>query len=134
MEKEEGIRIDRWLWAARICKTRSQAANDCKRGKVLMDDQPVKPSRLIREGDVLVVRRMPVIHTYRVKKITGKRVSAKLAADLVEDLTPPEEKEKLRQKSAATLFIRRRGEGRPTKKERRIIDRYLNSDNFESTE
>ena len=134
MEKEEGVRIDRWLWAARICKTRSQAASDCKRGKILMDDQPVKPSRLVREGDVLVVRRMPVIYTYRVKKITGKRVSAKLAADLVEDLTPQEEKDKLHQKSATTLFIRKRGEGRPTKKERRIIDRYLNSDDFESPE
>ena len=134
MEKEEDIRIDRWLWAARICKTRSQAANDCKRGKVLMDDQPVKPSRLVREGDVVVVRRMPVIHTYRVKKISGKRVSAKLAANLVEDLTPQEERDKLRQKSTTTLFIRKRGEGRPTKKERRTIDRYLNSDYFESPE
>lgn len=131
---EEGIRIDRWLWAARIYKTRSKAADACKKGRILMDNQPVKPSRLVREGDVVVVRRMPVIHTFRIKQITGKRVSPKGVEDLMEDLTPREEKEKLLQKNTTTLFIRRRGEGRPTKKERRIIDRYMNPDPSEPSE
>ena len=126
--EEEVVRIDKWLWAARICKTRSQAANECRKGKILIDHMPVKPSRLVREGETIVVRRMPVIYTYRIKKMVAKRVSAKLVAAYVEDLTPEEEKDKLLQKSSTTLFIRKRGEGRPTKKDRRIIERYRNSD------
>ena len=126
MEKETGVRIDRWLWAARIFKTRSQAASECKKGKILIDNIPVKPSHLIEEGEIIVVRKMPVIYTYRVKKIFAKRVSAKLVADFVEDLTADEEKDKLIQRSTTTLFIRRHGEGRPTKKERRVIERYKN--------
>jgi ribosome-associated heat shock protein Hsp15 len=127
MGQEEVVRIDKWLWAARICKTRSQAANACRKGKILVNNVPVKPSQLVREGDTLVVRRMPVIYTYRIKKIIAKRVSAKLVNAFVEDLTPEEEKEKLLQKSTATLFVRNRGEGRPTKKERRIMERYMDS-------
>ena len=88
MEKEEGVRIDKWLWAARICKTRSKAANECKKGKVLIDNVPVKPSRLVREGEIIVVRKMPVIYTYRIKKILTRRVAAKLVGTYVEDLTP----------------------------------------------
>ncbi len=124
-KKEEGVRIDKWLWAARIFKTRSQAANACKKGKVLIDNVPVKPSRLVREGEIIVVRRMPVIYTYRIKKMLAKRVSAKLVGTFVEDLTSQEERDKLLQKNATTLFIRKRGEGRPTKKERRVIERYI---------
>jgi ribosome-associated heat shock protein Hsp15 len=126
MVKETGVRIDKWLWAARICKTRSQAASECKKGKILIDNIPVKPSRLVQEGEIIIVRKMPVIYTYRVKKIFARRVSAKLVVDFVEDLTPDEEKEKLIQRRGTSLFIRKRGEGRPTKKERRVIERYKN--------
>ena len=126
MGSEDGVRIDKWLWAARIYKTRSLAANECRKGKVLINDIPVKPSRTIQEGEEVVVKKMPVIYTFRIKKVFGKRVSAKLVGDFVEDLTPPEEKNKLAQKNIATLFIRKRGEGRPTKKDRRIIERYKN--------
>ncbi len=128
MEKSEDVRIDKWLWAARICKTRSKAATECKKGKILIDNVPVKPSRLVREGEIIVVRKMPVIYTYRIKKILAKRVAAKLVGAYVEDLTPQEEKDKLLRKSTTTLFIRKRGEGRPTKKERRIIERFINSE------
>lgn len=130
MTKEEGVRIDKWLWAARIYKTRSQAAKECRKGKVLINDTPVKPSRTIQEGEEVVVRKMPVIYTFRIKKVFGKRVSAKLVSDFVEDLTPPEEKNKLSQKNLATLFIRKHGEGRPTKKDRRIIERYKNNNSL----
>lgn len=127
MTKETGIRIDKWLWAARIYKTRNQASNECKKGKVLIDNVPVKPSRIIQEGDIVTVRKMPVVYTYRIKKLISKRVSAKLVVDFIEDLTPVEEKDKLVQKSTSVLFIRKRGEGRPTKKERRVIDRLKNT-------
>ena len=128
MGSEDGVRIDKWLWAARIYKTRSLAANECRKGKVLINDIPVKPSRTIQEGEEVVVKKMPVIYTFRIKKVFGKRVSAKLVGDFVEDLTPPEEKNKLARKNIATLFIRKRGEGRPTKKDRRIIERYKNNE------
>ncbi len=134
MGTEEGVRIDKWLWAARICKTRSQAASECRKGKILIDNLPVKPSRLVREGEIIIVRRMPVIYTYRIKKMLAKRVSAKLVPDFVEDLTPEEEKQKLLKKSTTTLFVRKHGEGRPTKKDRRIIARYMNSDYSEPSD
>ena len=128
MEKEDGVRIDKWLWAARIYKTRNLAANECRKGKVLINDIPVKPSRTIEEGEIVAVRKMPVIYTFRIKKVFGKRVSAKLVSDFVEDLTPQEEKNKLAQKKKDTLFIRKRGKGKKKKKERRIIERLKNND------
>jgi ribosome-associated heat shock protein Hsp15 len=126
-KKEEGVRIDKWLWAVRIFKTRSQSTKECRRGKVLIGDIPVKPSRVIQEDEVITVKKLPVVYTYRIKKLLGKRISAKLVSEYVEDLTPEEEKNKLVRKEMSTLFIRKRGEGRPTKKERRTIERFKDS-------
>jgi len=122
MQHEENLRIDKWLWAVRIFKTRSQAAEACKKGRVLIDDVQVKPSRIVKPDEVVLVKRPPVTYQYKVLGLLGKRQSAKVAAEYVEDITPDEEKVKLEMKKHAGFEIRDRGVGRPTKKQRRLID------------
>ncbi|MBN2697294.1 MAG: RNA-binding S4 domain-containing protein [Bacteroidales bacterium] len=115
------VRIDKYLWAVRIFKTRTMATDACKTGKVLMDDLRVKPSRMVQAGDIIRVRKMPVIYSYRVIEPIEKRVGAKLVERFVLDITPPEELLKL--KMEEDFFVKRdRGSGRPTKKERRLLD------------
>ena len=115
------VRIDKYLWAVRLYKTRTLATEACKKGRVSMDDMPVKPSRTVTVGDVIQVRKMPVVYSYRVKDPLEKRVGAKLVNQYVEDLTPQEELNKLDMQD--DFFVRRdRGAGRPTKKERRLLD------------
>ncbi|MFC2112470.1 RNA-binding S4 domain-containing protein [Bacteroidota bacterium] len=116
------IRIDKWLWAVRIFKTRSQATEACRKGKVLIRDQQVKPSRVLKINDIVQVKKPPILHSYRVLGLLGKRLSAKAIKEYVENITPEEELDKL--KVRETFFIvRDRGAGRPTKKERRVIDK-----------
>ena len=122
MEHEENLRIDKWLWAVRIFKTRSQASEACKKGRVLIDDIQVKPSRVLKIGEVVFIKRPPVTYQFRVKGLLGKRQSAKVVADYVEDITPEEEKLKLDIKRFTGFEIRDKRVGRPTKKERRLID------------
>lgn len=119
----ESVRIDKWLWAVRIYKTRSQASDACKKGKIEIDEQAVKPSRTVSHGDVITVKKPPYTYTYEVKGIIEKRVGAKIAADNYNDLTPEEELLKIKTIQESAFFIRDRGAGRPTKKERRLIDR-----------
>jgi ribosome-associated heat shock protein Hsp15 len=117
------IRIDKFLWAVRLFKTRSLATEACKKGKVSIAGNAVKPSRIINAGDVITVRMMPVIYTYRILIPLENRVAAKLVGQYLEDLTPEEEKARLLAARMPGAFgIRDRGMGRPTKKERRIID------------
>ena len=120
---KEQIRIDKWLWAVRIFKSRSIAADFCKSGKVLINDQAVKPSRLISVGDIIMIRKQAVSYTYKVLGIISKRVSAKIATEHVKDLTPPEEIDRLKNIQKSVFFTRDKGTGRPTKKERRQIDK-----------
>lgn len=122
IQHEDNLRIDKWLWAVRIFKTRSQAAEACKKGRILIDDIQVKPSRVIKIGETVVVKNPPVVYQYKVLGLLGKRQSAAIAADYVKDITPEEEKLKLDIKRFAGFEIRDRGVGRPTKKERRLID------------
>ena len=117
------LRIDKWLWAVRIFKTRSLAAENCKKGKILINNVPAKASRTINPGDKVIFHRDPAIFTYRVLALTGKRVAAKLTAGYIEDLTPQEEKDKLLKPKFPDFGYREKGFGRPTKKERRTIDR-----------
>jgi ribosome-associated heat shock protein Hsp15 len=117
-------RFDKWLWAVRIYKTRSMAAAACRKGQVIIDNLPVKPSRSVSLDEIISVKKPPVIFTYRIKKIPPKRLSAKLAKECFEDLTPQEEYDKLKVKELPGFGYRKRGDGRPTKKERRIIDKY----------
>ncbi len=121
---KSNIRIDKWLWAVRLFKTRSLSAEACRKGKVTIDDLQVKPSRTLKEGDIIKLRRPPAIFTYRVKELVGKRQPAKMVDLFLEDLTPEEEKEKSMHKNLVVFSGRDRGAGRPTKKERRIIDKF----------
>ncbi len=125
MEVSGKIRIDKWLWAVRIYKTRSQASEACKMGRVLISGMEVKPSREIRIGDVLFIRKLPVIYTLRVIALVENRLPASRVKEFAEDLTSPEELEKLKIKDTA-FFRRDRGTGRPTKKERRLLDDIIN--------
>jgi ribosome-associated heat shock protein Hsp15 len=120
---EEGkTRIDKWLWAVRIFKTRSQASEACRKGRIIINGIQVKPSRDIRTGEIILIRKPPAVYTYRVISLLQKRQSAPLAKECYEDLTTIEELNKL--KINDTLFFKRdRGAGRPTKKERRILDK-----------
>jgi len=120
---EEGkTRIDKWLWAVRIFKTRSQASEACRKGRIIINGMQVKPSRDIKAGEIILIRKPPAVYTYKVKSLLQKRQSAPLARECYEDLTSVEELNKL--KISESLFFRRdRGAGRPTKKERRILDK-----------
>ena len=120
------VRFDKWLWAVRFYKTRSMAAAACRKGKVIIDNLPVKPSAHVLLDEIINVKKPPVIFTYRIKKIPLKRLSAKLAKECFEDLTPQEESDKLKVKELPGFGYRKRGDGRPTKKARRIIDKYNN--------
>jgi len=122
MPEESQKRIDKYLWAIRLYKTRSLATEACKKGKILIDGVQVKASRLAKQGDKLEVKKLPVVYSYIIKDFPKSRVAAKLLPDFVQDITSPEELKKLEQNDSC--FIKRdRGTGRPTKKERRTIDK-----------
>jgi len=123
----EGVRIDKWLWAVRLYKTRSLATEACKAGKVKIDGQAVKPSREARIGDVLTLSMGAITRTVEIKALLHNRIGAKLVPDFLIDHTPAEEYE--RQQLIRELNGERRpkGAGRPTKLERRLIDRLKNS-------
>lgn len=123
------VRIDKWLWAVRIYKSRSQATTACQGGKVKVDGQALKPSKGVEVGETITVRKKNITYTYRVEKLIQKRVGATLAQECYIDLTPEEEKAKARIRPQDSVFYqtgatRPRGAGRPTKKERRDMDRY----------
>lgn len=122
----ESIRIDKWLWAVRIYKTRSQAGEACKGGKVKIEGVNVKPSREIKENDIINIQQNGIIKTIKVLKLQKNRVGAKLVPDLMEDITSPEEMEKLEMIKQLNVEKRDRGSGRPTKKERRTISKLKN--------
>lgn len=117
------IRADKWLWAVRLFKTRSQSAEACRKGRVTIGDIAIKPSRLLNEGDIISIRRPPSVYTYRVLRTVEKRLPAKLVSGYMEDITPEEEKEKAVHKNLLVFARRERGSGRPTKRERRDIDK-----------
>ncbi|MFC2087658.1 RNA-binding S4 domain-containing protein [Bacteroidota bacterium] len=123
---EDEIRIDKWLWSVRIFKTRNKATEACKKGKVIIRNIPVKPSRIIKENEIIDVKKNPVMYTYKVKALISKRVSAKMVDQFIEDLTSEEELMKLEMNDYSGFFVREKGNGRPTKKERRILDQIKN--------
>jgi len=123
---ENSVRIDKWLWAVRLYKTRSQAADACKGGKVKMDGVNTKPSREVKAGDILEIHHNYIRRVVKVKQAAKNRVAAKLVPDLMEDLTPASEFEKLEMIKQLNQEKRDRGTGRPTKKDRRTIDKIKN--------
>jgi ribosome-associated heat shock protein Hsp15 len=117
----DSIRIDKWLWAIRVFKTRSLASQACKAGKIKIDGNNVKASREVKIDDIISIQIGQLLKTIKVKGLIKNRVSAKLAIENYEDLTPAEEYEKLKLHHEMKTEYRDRGSGRPTKKERRII-------------
>ena len=122
-EEDNIVRMDKWLWAARLFKTRSLAADAIKGGKVKVDGNPVKPSREVKEGDVIQVQIDQLHKVVQVKTVIKNRVSAKQVPEVYTDLTPKEEYERIDFMHAYKAEWRDRGAGRPTKKERRMIER-----------
>ena len=122
------IRIDKWLWATRIFKTRTIALEACKKNRVMVDDIPAKPSRMIKVGDIVQVRKPPITYSFRVLDITSNRVGAKLVPQYLENITPPEQYEILELQKISGFVDRVRGSGRPTKKERRELDTFFSDE------
>ena len=123
MAEKNTTRIDKWLWVVRIYKTRSIATKACAGGKVKIDGNTVKASRMVRKGDIIQVRKRVIKYEYKVLKIAEKRMGAKLVPDFLEDITPEEELDKLESAHKQPLQTREKGQGRPTKKERRVMDK-----------
>ncbi len=119
------VRIDKWLWAVRIYKTRSQATEACRKGHVSIAGLPVKPSRSLHVGETVKVRKSPVVRSFEILALAEKRMSAKLIADFVLDVTPPEELEIQEMQKNMRWITRDRGTGRPTKKDRRELDDFF---------
>ncbi len=117
------IRIDKWLWAVRLFKTRSQAADACKGGKVKIGSQNAKASREVKVNEIIEIQLQNIKKKVKIIKVVKNRVGAKFVPDLLQDLTPPEEYEKLEMMRLLNAEKRDRGIGRPTKKDRRIISK-----------
>lgn len=117
-------RLDKWLWAARIYKTRTLAADACKNGRVSINGAQAKPSRTVKAGDEVAVKKSPITYTFRVKQAIEKRVGAKLLPDVLENITKPEQYELLEMSRISGFVDRARGTGRPTKKDRRALDEF----------
>ena len=133
------VRVDKYLWAMRIYKTRSIAADACKNGRVLMGSVQLKPSRTFKVGDVFNVRKGPITYTFRVLQLTENRLGAKLVPEYMRDETSPQQLEILELARLAGNGGRDRGTGRPTKKDRREImtfmsDNYLDEIDFDDEE
>lgn len=124
------IRIDKWLWAVRIFKTRSIASEACKKNRVYINGVLAKSAKTINIDDVVEVKKPPLVYKYRVVGLLEKRVSAKLVADYLQDITPEQEIIKLDLMRMDSSGVRRKGEGRPTKRERRILDKWQDGEEF----
>jgi len=123
----ESQRIDKWLWCVRLFKTRTQAADACKGGKVKLNDAAIKPSRELKPGDVITIKRGIITWSYRVIDFPQNRVSAKEVPLFAENITPDTEKIKLEDLKYIPVIKRDKGSGRPTKKERRDMGKFLTS-------
>lgn len=123
MQQQEKIRIDKWLWAVRIFKTRSQAAEACKKRHIFINGEVAKPAREIQVGDTIGVKRSPITYEYKVLAISGKRMGAKLTVDFVKDITSKEQLDLLEATKTRGFEYRDKGLGRPTKLQRRMIEK-----------
>jgi ribosome-associated heat shock protein Hsp15 len=124
MKDPAAVRIDKWLWAVRVYKTRSQATEACRQGRVSIGGRVVKPSRDARIDDIISAKTGDLTRTVKVLKTLEQRVGAQAAKEFAEDLTPPSEYEKRREPVLQPLFYRPKGTGRPTKKDRRQMEKF----------
>ena len=123
-------RLDKWLWAARIFKTRSIAADACKNGRISIKRVKQKPSKMIKEGDVIEVRKPPVTYSFKVLKAIQNRVGAKLVPEVLENVTTKDQLELLEMHRISGFIDRARGLGRPTKKDRRDLEEFVHPEFF----
>lgn len=123
-------RIDKWLWASRIFKTRTIAAKACKKGRVFINGTQVKPSRMIKPGEVIQVKKPPVTYSFKVLQAIEKRIGAKLVPEILENVTTPEQYELLEMSKISGFVDRARGTGRPTKKDRRSMEEFITPEYF----
>ena len=118
-------RIDKWMWAVRIFKTRTIAAEACKKGRISINGAQAKPARMVKPDDVVQVRKPPITYSFKVLQAIEKRVGAKLVPEMMENVTPKEQYELLEMNRISGFVDRARGTGRPTKKERRDLDQFV---------
>ena len=123
-------RIDKWLWAARVYKTRTLASDACKNGRITINGALAKPSRTVKVGDQVGVKKSPITYTFRVLQAIEKRVGAKLLPEVFENITPPEQYELLEMNQISGFIDRARGTGRPTKKDSRALDDFADTPIF----
>lgn len=124
-------RVDKWLWAARIYKTRTLASEACKNGRVTLNGATLKPSRTVKPGDIISVKKSPITYSFRIKQAIEKRVGAKILPDILEDVTSSEQYEILEISRISGFVNRARGTGRPTKKDRRSLDEFTAPEHIE---
>ena len=117
-------RLDKWMWAVRIFKTRTIAAEACKKGRITINGGLVKASRIIKPGDVIQVRKPPIIYSFKVLQAIEKRVGAKLISEMMQNVTTPDQYELLEMSRISGFVDRARGTGRPTKKDRRNLEEF----------
>ena len=122
---ETGVRVDKWLCAVRIYKTRTIATEECNKGRISIGGINVKPSRDIKVGDIIEIRKPPITYKFRVLQLAEKRMGAKLVPEFLEDLTPKEQFEILEMQRLVQWSGREKGTGRPTKKDRRDMDDFM---------
>ena len=127
----EEVRIDKWLWAVRIFKSRTLAVEACKKNRVMIDNISVKASRSIRVGDIIQVKKPPVVFSFKVLKLAEKRMGAKLVPEFMENVTSPDQYEILELNKLSGFVDRQRGAGRPTKKDRRDMENFTGNINFD---
>lgn len=122
------VRIDKWMWATRIFKTRTIAAEACKKNRIMINGVNVKPSRMIKIGDVIQVRKPPITFSFKVLALSEHRMGAKLVSEYLENVTTPDQYEIMEMNRIAGFVDRARGLGRPTKKDRRELEQFTDSD------
>lgn len=128
-------RIDKWMWAARIFKTRTIAAEACKKGRIYINGAQAKPARMIKPGDTIQVKKPPITYSFKVIQAIEKRVGAKLVPEIMENVTTPDQYELLEMSKISGFVNRAKGTGRPTKKDRRDLDEFFTPeyiDDFEA--
>ena len=122
------VRIDKWMWATRIFKTRTIAADACKKNRVMIGGVNMKPSRMVKVGDIIQVRKPPITYSFEVLALTDRRMGAKLVPNYLKNVTTPDQYEILEMNKISGFVDRAKGLGRPTKKDRRELEQFTEPD------
>lgn len=125
---KDEIRIDKWLWSVRLFKTRTLAAEACKKGKITLANSPVKASRNIRIGEVVQIKKPPITYSFKVIAFPSSRLGAKLVSEYMENVTSPDQYEILELSKTSGFIDREKGTGRPTKKDRRALEEFTETE------